>query len=395
VLKSTIASIFLYQLHKKVELPCDYNIIYGDTDSIFIHCPDTHTIDANIYGQNIASLINGSSNGMLKIRLDAVFKPFILFNKKSYIGYTNPLYEDPGELVMKGIFANSIETCIFVKDYFILALRNILSDGDIQSAFSIHKNALNLLLKNEVDINLLKVSKYFPNHLSVYRGIETSVDHIPKKIGSNQIVSYNGRLECFFIEHKKAENINRFKKSSNKKLQFKSNVEFDYTTTSLYGKLEPKLDRYKYIEQLNRAFNQLFQLLKSDGYITEIPSFNSFTDADCLSYYTNPLDYCFCGNKKLTSENDQPVCKKCSSKVNELYHEKQQYVEQFQTDLEDLFNTCKICKDRLVDDSNRCCYLYECSVKLKKVQQSQQCAQFKKELKRFEEYVIHNGIDTL
>lgn len=64
---------------------CD--VIYGDTDSVFINTKTTLISKAITLGQEIQRSVNSfSKSGILEIGMDAVFQRLLLNEKKKYAG---------------------------------------------------------------------------------------------------------------------------------------------------------------------------------------------------------------------------------------------------------------------------------------------------------------------
>ncbi|KAI8870854.1 DNA/RNA polymerase, partial [Ramicandelaber brevisporus] len=82
-------------------------IVYGDTDSLFIHIPNAATReDAFRIGRDIADTITASNPAPIKLKFEKVYQPCILMSKKRYVGYS---YESESQ--QRGKFdAKGIET---------------------------------------------------------------------------------------------------------------------------------------------------------------------------------------------------------------------------------------------------------------------------------------------
>jgi DNA polymerase zeta len=78
-------------------------VIYGDTDSIFVLFPGKSRSDAFRIGQEIAEEVTQLNPKPVKLKFEKIYQPCILQSKKRYVGYsyetedqTEPLYDAKG-----------------------------------------------------------------------------------------------------------------------------------------------------------------------------------------------------------------------------------------------------------------------------------------------------------
>eukprot|EP00669_Euglena_mutabilis_P004183 TRINITY_DN15377_c0_g1_i1.p1 TRINITY_DN15377_c0_g1~~TRINITY_DN15377_c0_g1_i1.p1 ORF type:complete len:166 (-),score=39.41 TRINITY_DN15377_c0_g1_i1:179-676(-) len=67
-------------------------VVYGDTDSLFVHLEGATRARAFAVGQQIAKHITALHPSPMKLKLEKVFHPCFLVAKKRYVGYS---YEAP------------------------------------------------------------------------------------------------------------------------------------------------------------------------------------------------------------------------------------------------------------------------------------------------------------
>lgn len=70
-------------------------VVYGDTDSIFVHLPGRTKDEAFRIGRDIATTITESTPAPIKLKFEKVYLPSFLMTKKRYVGY---MYETPSDL---------------------------------------------------------------------------------------------------------------------------------------------------------------------------------------------------------------------------------------------------------------------------------------------------------
>ena len=133
-------------------------VIYGDTDSIFINFnkPLQETIDiAKIVGKRISALCRIAH----KIDYEKTFFPFLLFCRKRYAGL---MYEDDITKCKRkfmGISLKRRDSAPIVKDIYGGALDILLEQRSLKNAESFVKDSLVKVLKNEFPIEKFIITK--------------------------------------------------------------------------------------------------------------------------------------------------------------------------------------------------------------------------------------------
>ena len=145
---------------KIVETEFGGEVIYGDTDSIFIKFPTTDLVQSMELGKQAAERITNSINRKpYKIEYEKTFYPFILFCRKRYVGL---MYEDdPTKCKRKsmGIALKRRDNAPIVKDVFGGALDILMSKRDIKLAQQFVQEMLVKVMKNEIPLDKYVVSK--------------------------------------------------------------------------------------------------------------------------------------------------------------------------------------------------------------------------------------------
>ncbi|KAF7347826.1 DNA polymerase [Mycena venus] len=81
-------------------------VVYGDTDSVFVHLPGKTKDQAFRIGYEISETITASNPSPIKLKFEKVYLPCVLLAKKRYVGFK---YENPDEI--EPVFdAKGIET---------------------------------------------------------------------------------------------------------------------------------------------------------------------------------------------------------------------------------------------------------------------------------------------
>jgi DNA polymerase delta subunit 1 len=135
------------------------DVIYGDTDSIFIKFPTTDLAESIRLGQESAARITSLCRKAHKIEYEKTMFPFILFCRKRYVGM---LYEtDVTKCYRKtmGVALKRRDNAPIVKDIFGGALDILMEKRDIRPAQEFVKQMLVKVLKNELPLDKYIITK--------------------------------------------------------------------------------------------------------------------------------------------------------------------------------------------------------------------------------------------
>jgi DNA polymerase elongation subunit (family B) len=135
------------------------DVIYGDTDSIFIKFATTDLAESIALGQKSAARITELCRRPYKIEYEKTMFPFILFCRKRYVGM---LYEtDVTKCYRKtmGVALKRRDNAPIVKDVFGGALDILMEKRDIRPAQEFVKEMLVKVLKNELPLEKYIVTK--------------------------------------------------------------------------------------------------------------------------------------------------------------------------------------------------------------------------------------------
>ena len=136
-------------------------VIYGDTDSIFIKFPTKDLAESIKLGQEAADFITNAINRKpYRIEYEKTLYPFILFCRKRYVGM---LYEDDPNAKPKrksmGIALKRRDNAPIVKDIFGGALDILIEERNIQKAQRFVQEMLVDLMQNKMPLEKFIVTK--------------------------------------------------------------------------------------------------------------------------------------------------------------------------------------------------------------------------------------------
>jgi DNA polymerase elongation subunit (family B) len=134
-------------------------VVYGDTDSIFVKFPTKDLAESIALGQKSAERITSLCRRPYKIEYEKTFYPFVLFCRKRYVGM---MYEDNIQKCKRktmGVALKRRDNAPIVKDVFGGALDILMEKRDIRAAQHFVKDMLIQVLQNKVPLDKFVVTK--------------------------------------------------------------------------------------------------------------------------------------------------------------------------------------------------------------------------------------------
>jgi DNA polymerase elongation subunit (family B) len=142
-----------------VETEFKAEVIYGDTDSIFIKFPTKDLAESIELGKKAAQSITSQCRAAHKIEYEKTLFPFILFCRKRYVGMK---YEDDihkCKRMTMGVALKRRDNAPIVKDVFGGALDILMEHRDIKKAQEFVKNILVDILQNKIPLEKYVITK--------------------------------------------------------------------------------------------------------------------------------------------------------------------------------------------------------------------------------------------
>jgi DNA polymerase I len=160
----------------------DWEVIYGDTDSIMVKIKANNIEEAFKIGEEIEKIINNSYQGKMTVKIESVFKSFLIIAKKRYAGIS---VEKDGDklkekIVMKGIETVRKDWCGLTEKVLSKVLEFLLKEGSIEKAINYVKEVIKNLEEGKVDIEDLTITKSLSRHLHEYKGIQPHVELVKR-----------------------------------------------------------------------------------------------------------------------------------------------------------------------------------------------------------------------
>jgi DNA polymerase I len=159
-----------------------YSVIYGDTDSIMVHVECENIEEAFRKGKEVERLINKEMKGIVRMKIEGVFKSLLILSKKRYAGLAIEMVDSGYEekLVMKGIETVRRDWCDLTTETLYKVLDIVLKEQNPSKAFDFVKEILKKLEKNEIPIEKLVITKSISKPIRQYKGIQPHVELVKK-----------------------------------------------------------------------------------------------------------------------------------------------------------------------------------------------------------------------
>ncbi|XP_034191284.2 DNA polymerase zeta catalytic subunit [Osmia lignaria lignaria] len=137
-------------------------VVYGDTDSLFILLPGKSKKDAFLIGAEIADTVTAANPSPVKLKFEKVLQPSILQTKKRYCGY---MYEFPEqekpEYLAKGIETVRRDGCPAVAKILEKSLKILFDTKDISLVKLYVTRQFDKILRQKISIQDLTFAKEF------------------------------------------------------------------------------------------------------------------------------------------------------------------------------------------------------------------------------------------
>jgi DNA polymerase elongation subunit (family B) len=142
-----------------VETEFGAEVIYGDTDSIFVKFPTKDLSEAIALGKKAAERITSQCRRPYKIEYEKTFFPFILFCRKRYMGLK---YEDDPTKCKRasmGIALKRRDSAPIVKDIYGGALDILMEERSLKNAQKFVQDSLVDVLQNKIPLDKFVITK--------------------------------------------------------------------------------------------------------------------------------------------------------------------------------------------------------------------------------------------
>jgi DNA polymerase delta subunit 1 len=174
-------------------------VVYGDTDSVMIDFGPDDLHECFRLGKEAAAMVTATFERPIELTFEKCYRPFILFAKKRYCGlyYTKP--DAPDYVDSKGIQLVRRDNCPLVKRVSREVLDRIMYHRDVESAVDIVRKTTEELLRNEVSMDELVLSKTLKGSAE---DIYLEMHHVCNKC-HNKAQRVGDKLQCAQCGHQR------------------------------------------------------------------------------------------------------------------------------------------------------------------------------------------------
>ncbi|ELP87368.1 DNA polymerase zeta catalytic subunit, putative [Entamoeba invadens IP1] len=142
-----------------------FNVIYSDTDSLFVEMPHTTLHDAFVLGKEIAANVTKSLPRPMELQLEKVYFPSVLVTKKRYFGMNYRSEESKPFLEIKGLEAVRRDSCRATKHIMMGCIKYLMGKDVDALQLYLQKN-WKLIEKGEYNLLDFVISR--PIHYNVW-----------------------------------------------------------------------------------------------------------------------------------------------------------------------------------------------------------------------------------
>src|SRR3989344_5755165 len=172
---------------KFVEENFDVEVVYGDTDSVFVQTKTTDLDEAREIGERIAKSVTDQLPGYLELEFEKIYKTFLILTKKRYAGWrfdkTDAGWQDRME--MRGIETVRRDWCPIVSELMLDVLNTILKEGDLAKAKDLVRKTLDDLKQGRIPLSKLTIVKGITKSLDGYEGMLPHIEAARKMAARN------------------------------------------------------------------------------------------------------------------------------------------------------------------------------------------------------------------
>jgi DNA polymerase I len=167
----------------EIEKTFGYRVVYGDTDSVMVKMNETDMKKIKEIGDSISEHITKMLPGCMELEFEKYFKRFLPLTKKRYVAWK---FEPKGDDWEEGIEMKGIETvrrdwCGLVSETMKEVIEIILKKDDSKGALVYFRDVITKLLKGEIDMDKLVITKTITKAPERYAGIQPHIE-LAKKI---------------------------------------------------------------------------------------------------------------------------------------------------------------------------------------------------------------------
>ncbi len=168
---------------KKITDTFGYQVVYGDTDSVFVKVPGEQLEDMYQRGTEIAAAVNKDLPGHMEMEFEKIFKRFLPLTKKRYAAWKFERKDDGSwkeSIETKGIETVRRDWCPLVGDSVRGVIDILLKKSDVKEAVKFFKVIVNDLVAGKTDLGKLVITKTMTKSARNYAGVQPHIELVKK-----------------------------------------------------------------------------------------------------------------------------------------------------------------------------------------------------------------------
>ena len=293
-----------------VEEKFDVDVVYGDTDSIFLKTKITDLEKARELGEEIASYVSNYLEGTLELEFEKIYRTFLILTKKRYAGwkftFSGGVWKDDVE--MKGIETVRRDWCPLVSETMKEILNVILKEGDVSKAVTTLKSVQEKLKRNEIPLEKLTIIKGITKSIDNYEGVLPHIELARKLAARNPAERPKIGDRLGFVITKGRDLLS--KRAEDPEYIRKNNIAVD-ADYYIYSQLFPPIERI--FDSLGITKSDIFDVGRQKTIFDIVKENESMTDWEAFvckgcgkSSKSMPLTgFCDCGGEMLFSQGNR------------------------------------------------------------------------------------------
>lgn len=199
-------------------------VVYGDTDSVMIDFgvqpvtgadPREAVAISERLGRAMAAFINTHFITPIKLEYEKVFMPYLLINKKRYIGlhYASAAQEKPPYINAKGVEITRRDNCLLLPAVMKAIIDRLMNHADTEGAIAVFRDAVRSLVRNETPLEQLVISKAFSRPMAAYKAKQphlTVISAAMKRPGA-EVPQLGDRVPFMYVYTKRQRGVRGLK----------------------------------------------------------------------------------------------------------------------------------------------------------------------------------------
>ncbi len=171
---------------KIIEDEFPVEVLYGDTDSMFIKTSLQDLEEARKLGSAISESVSKKLSGYLSLEFEKIYKTFLILTKKRYAGWRFEKISDcewKDKIEMKGIETVRRDWCSLTTETMLQVIDIVLKEGDIAKAAKYVRSVIDDLAAGKIPLEKLTIVKGLTKTPDSYDGVQPHAE-LAKKISS-------------------------------------------------------------------------------------------------------------------------------------------------------------------------------------------------------------------